>query len=70
VIETMVEVDDSWTGERGFIDKPMLERHIKDLLKPIYYIAGPPQMVAAMNKMLLGAGIHDDRIRLDEFQGY
>ncbi len=70
VIETMGEPDATWQGERGFIDQPMIARHIKDLSKPIYYIAGPPQMVAAMNKMLLGAGINADRIKLDEFQGY
>ena len=70
VIETMVDADTSWTGERGFIDPPMLERQIRDLTKPTYYIAGPPQMVAAMNKMLLGAGVSSEHVKLDEFSGY
>ncbi len=70
LIETMVEPDANWSGERGFIDKAMLDRHLTDLTRPAYYIAGPPQMVAAMNTMLLGAGIGANRIKLDEFAGY
>jgi Na+-transporting NADH:ubiquinone oxidoreductase subunit NqrF len=70
VIESMDHPDASWTGEHGYIDKAMLERHLADLTKPIFYIAGPPQMVAAMNTMLLGAGVVKEHIRLDEFSGY
>jgi ferredoxin-NADP reductase len=70
VIESMDHPDASWTGEHGYIDKAMLERHLAGLTKPIFYIAGPPQMVAAMNTMLLGAGVVKEHIRLDEFSGY
>jgi ferredoxin-NADP reductase len=70
LIETLTEGDASWSGERGFIDRAMLERHLSNLSRPTYYIAGPPQMVAAMNKMLLGAGVNESRIKLDEFSGY
>jgi ferredoxin-NADP reductase len=59
-----------WSGERGFIDKAMLERHLSDLHAPIYYIAGPPAMVTAMRKMLTEAGIDEDNIRFEEFPGY
>jgi ferredoxin-NADP reductase len=69
MIETITE-DPSWTGEKGFIDRAMLERHIPDITKPIYYVAGPPQMVAAMKKMLLEAGLNESQLKLDEFLGY
>jgi ferredoxin-NADP reductase len=36
----------------------------------IYYIAGPPAMVAAMRQMLVGAGVGEDDIRTEEFAGY
>lgn len=31
-----------WKGERGNIDKKMLDKHLKNAPSPIYYIAGPP----------------------------
>ncbi|KTD19965.1 oxidoreductase FAD/NAD(P)-binding protein [Legionella israelensis] len=59
-----------WTGEKGFINREMLEKYIKDLTQPIYYISGPAAMVAAMRKMLNEANINDDNIRTEEFSGY
>jgi len=73
LIATMVEMDKSkqlWNGERGFIDAPMLKRHLPELNGPIYYIAGPPAMVAAVRDMLAKAGVDEDDIRAEDFAGY
>lgn len=59
-----------WTGETGVIDREMLLRHVPEAVGPIYYIAGPPAMVAAMRKMLASAGVDEDDIRTEEFSGY
>jgi len=59
-----------WTGETGIIDREMVLRHVPAPVGPIYYIAGPPAMVAAMGKMLASAGVDDDDIRIEEFSGY
>jgi ferredoxin-NADP reductase len=72
-VGTMVEMDKSsrsWNGERGFLDRAMLARHLKGLSTNVYYIAGPPGLVEAMQKMLIGAGVAQDAIRTDEFFGY
>ncbi len=72
-VGTMVEMAKSsrpWSGETGFLDRAMLERHLKDLAASIYYIAGPPGLVEAMQKMLVDAGVKDEAIRTDEFFGY
>jgi len=73
LIATMVEMDKSkqlWNGERGFIDAPMLKLHLPELNGPIYYIAGPPAMVAAVRDMLAKAGVDEDDIRAEDFAGY
>lgn len=70
---TMTEMEKSalpWKGERGFLDRAMLERAVGDLLAPTYYLAGPPGMVEALKKMVLEAGVPEERIRTDEFFGY
>ena len=73
LIATMTEMARSkrvWDGERGWIDKDMLSRHLNNLQGPIYYIAGPPAMVAAMREMLVASQIDEDDIRTEEFPGY
>lgn len=72
-IPTMTEMEKSkldWNGERGYIDRKMLERHLPSLSGPVYYSAGPPGMVAAMRQVLVGAGVGEDDIRTEEFSGY
>jgi len=59
-----------WDGETGVIDAPMLRRHLPDVLAPIYYLAGPPAMVGAMQKVLNGLGARKQTIRYEDFSGY
>jgi len=73
LICTMTEMSKSnkeWKGETVLTDKEMLSRHLTVLQGPIYYIAGPPTMVAAMRQTLAGAGVEEDDIRAEEFAGY
>lgn len=67
---TAKEAAAQWRGETGYIDSAMLRKHIGDLNGPIYYVAGPPAMVAAMQKMLGAAGVSEDDVRAEEFAGY
>lgn len=72
-VGTMTQMEKSgraWHGETGFISKAMLLKHIDELTLPVYYIDGPPAMVAAMRTMLSEAGVNDDNIRTEEFSGY
>ncbi len=72
-IGTMTEMEKSkllWQGETGYINKALLEKYISDIAKTIYYLAGPPAMVAAMRKLLNEAGVNDDNIKSEEFSGY
>jgi ferredoxin-NADP reductase len=64
------ERKNGWHGRTGYISKEMLLESFQDLQRPIYYIAGPPEMVEAMRRMLGNAGVHDDDVRAEEFFGY
>lgn len=73
LICTMTEMSKSkkeWTGETALIDKEMLSKYLATLQGPIYYIAGPPPMVAGVRKMLVTAGVDEDDIRTEDFAGY
>lgn len=69
-VATMTDDGTSWSGERGYIDADMVQKYLHDLSAPIFYLAGPPSMVAAMYQMLVKAGVDSDNIRSDEFSGY
>src|SRR6266567_3722861 len=70
---TMTEMSKSkkeWKEETGLINREMLSRHLTNLQGPIYYIAGPPAMVAGLRKMLVAANVDEDDIRTEDFAGY
>lgn len=73
LIATMTGMDKShhkWSGKTGFITKEMLLEHLPAIEGPIYYLAGPPAMVAAMRGILTSADVDEDDIRTEEFSGY
>jgi len=73
LIATMTGMEKSlreWNGENGLINGEMLTKHLSSLQGPIYYLAGPPAMVAAMRNVLTKAGADEDDIRTEEFSGY
>jgi ferredoxin-NADP reductase len=59
-----------WKGAIGHINSEMLSAHVGDLRRPIFYIAGPPTMVAAARRSLVETGVDEDDIRTEEFAGY
>ncbi len=59
-----------WKGETGHFSPEMLSTHVGSLRGPIYYLAGPPTMVAGACRTLSQAGVNQDDIRTEEFAGY
>jgi ferredoxin-NADP reductase len=62
--------NNGWKGKTGHIGLQMLFAHVGILRGPIYYIAGPPTMVAATRRTLTEVGVNEDDIRTEEFAGY
>jgi ferredoxin-NADP reductase len=73
LVATMTQMGKSklpWTGETGMVDAAFLAKAASDLIRPVYYVAGPPAMVEAMRKSLDAAGVDDLDIRSEDFYGY
>jgi ferredoxin-NADP reductase len=62
--------NNGWKGNTGHIGLQMLFAHVGILRGPIYYIAGPPTMVAATRRALSEVRVNEDDIRTEEFAGY
>jgi len=67
----------AWKGETGHITYELIEKHLRSdqssppaLASPVYYMAGPPAMVAGLRAVLNAAGVDDDDICTEEFAGY
>ena len=72
-VPTMTAVgqkDQSWSGETGHITEQMIAKYLERSDRPVCYIAGPPAMVEATQKVLVQLGIGEDDIRAEEFAGY
>lgn len=52
------------------IDESTIKTEAPDLTRPVFYVSGPEPMVEAFEKMLLGMGVEDSRLKRDYFPGY
>jgi glycine betaine catabolism B len=59
----------SGTGETGVITTEMLFRRTPDYKERVWYLSGPPAMVDAYNKLLIGTGVPRRQIKTDFFPG-
>jgi len=72
-VPTMTQADKSsqaWPGERRYVNADFVRDHVGDLTTPIFYLAGPPGLVAAVTKAVNEAGADASRVRSEEFSGY
>ena len=66
----VMDSDPNWPGERGSITLEMLKQYVADISRPMYFLSGPGDMVGAMRRMLMAAGVDRTLIRSDLFVGY
>jgi len=59
-----------WCGQRGPIDREMLQREVPGLPARRFYVSGPPGFVTAMVKELRSVGVRRRNVRTDSFVGY
>ncbi len=73
LIATMTQTEKSrvpWKGETGILDRQFFESRLAGIGPAVFYVAGPPPMVAGVREALNSAGIDDDDIRTEDFAGY
>jgi len=54
----------------GMIDKQFLTTYVNDIRERIFFIYGPPKMVAAMRMVCLNSGCGQSVIKVENFIGY
>jgi len=68
VVNTLTdEWPKDWEGETGLLDEEMVERHVDSLDEKLWYICGPPPMIDAMEDLLLGKDVPEERLRYENW---
>lgn len=59
-----------WAGKAGLINRDVVTGTISDMSERLYYISGPPKMVASLEEQLQSLNIPREQIKRDSFTGY
>jgi ferredoxin-NADP reductase len=73
LIATMTRAGESgrgWDGETGLVDERKIRKASAGFVDPLFYLAGPPDMVESVYEVLENMGIDSGDIRVEEFHGY
>ncbi|MBI4361222.1 hypothetical protein HY572_05625 [Candidatus Micrarchaeota archaeon] len=61
------EAPEGWNGLTGRCDAAMIRKAFGPLQEKTFFLCGPPEMVKSMHEILLGLGVHEENIRMEEF---
>jgi predicted ferric reductase len=68
VVHVLEQPPEGWTGERGYIDAALLQRHLPaGVAHWQCFVCGPPAMLDAMERLLPACGVPADRIHTERF---
>jgi predicted ferric reductase len=68
VVHVLEEPPDGWQGERGWITRDVIERHMPaDRRGPVYFVCGPEAMTQAMERFLHDLGVPGVRVHSELF---
>ncbi len=68
VVHVIDDPPEGWTGENGFIDDGVLERHLGDSPhRARYFLCGPIPMMDAVQDLLQNRGVPSEHIELEQF---
>ncbi len=73
VVQTITRPEESneeWKGRTGKIDANLIREYTTDLKKAIFYICGPPRLIADLSGTLTEMGVNPEQIRMENFRGY
>ncbi len=73
VVYTLTEVSQvpaGWQGSVGAINAQMIAEEVPDFKERTFYISGPHAMVTAFEDVLVGMGVHKNKIKTDFFPGF
>ncbi len=59
-----------WKGRKGYVNKDLIAEAIPDYKDRLFYISGPPKMVASLMDQVKALNVPETQIKHDSFTGY
>jgi len=69
VVHALEHPPEGWQGEAGFVTAEMVRRYVDPADGRPFYVAGPPVMVTAMERVLDELGVEGEQRRIERFSG-
>jgi len=69
-VHVLEQPSSAWAGERGYITADIVRRHCDPLDGWHWFVAGPPAMAQAMDRVVAALGLPGDRVSREPFSGY
>ncbi len=63
-------IPENWKGLTGYLTADIVNQHVSNPKKSLFYLSGPNVMVDAYKKLLLSMGVARQQIHTDYFPGY
>jgi len=70
LVPVISEPEPDWKGEEGEFNEPLLRRYVPDPDQCLFWISGPPAMVAALKDLIQQIGVSEEALHTDSFTGY
>jgi len=70
VVEVIAQPPEHWPGERGFVDRSVIERHLpaaRDRRRRQWFVCGPAPMISAVLKDLRALGVPRSHVQTERF---
>jgi len=69
-VNVLTEPEEGWKGPRGKLDEEALREWTPDPGGALFWVSGPPGMVAGCRELLGQIGVDSKNIRTERFMGY
>ena len=66
IVHVMSNQND-WPGEKGYIGKEIIRRHVENIPGSRFFLCGPPVMMKKIEGVLRSIGVHRTRIHYERF---
>lgn len=66
----LATVPAKWSGQKGVVDKAMLQKFVPNYQQQTFYLSGPHGMVTAFQQTLAEMSIPANQIKIDYFPGF
>jgi 3-phenylpropionate/trans-cinnamate dioxygenase ferredoxin reductase subunit len=68
IVHVLEDPPESWSGEKGMVDKDLLKRHLPELADlQEYFVCGPPPLMDAVEKSLYQLGTPPGNVHAERF---